>query len=162
MVCQEVNMEIQFILERVHTRNIFSTRAYRIFFTDTEIYFIHLGEDASQLPLGQVLGGLAGAIGQSIAEKQTEKAISGKLDQLEAEGLDNVIAKDKRSFKALYSHLESFKSDSYKWNRWPHVTFKIRGKGSFKFTFDLQMENLEDERQAIVEFMRDKCPNLVK
>ena len=155
-------MDIQFILEKVHKRSIFSIRAYRILFTDSEIFFVHLGEDSSQLPLGQAMGGLVGAAAQSIANKMSEKEISKKLNQLENEDINRTIASDKRNFKTAYSQLDGFESAPYKWNCWPHITFKIRGKGDSKFTFDTQMEDLEEERQAIIGFMRGKRPDLVK
>ena len=156
-------MEIQFILERVHRRQFLSIRAFQIVFTEAQIYFVHLGEDSSQLPMGQAVGGLVGALAQTLADKQSEKSIAGRLQQMESEGLDAALARDKkRSFKAPYSQLEGFDSASYKWNRWPHVTFRFRGLGSFKFTFDLKMENLEEERQAIVDFMRQKRPDIVR
>lgn len=155
-------MDFQFILENMYDRGILSTRAFRILFTDTTIYFIHLGEDSTQTPIGAAAGGLAGAVAQSVADSHTGKKIAEKLTQLEASGPEAMLTTDKRSFKAGYSELEAFESASQKWNRWPQVVFRIKGKGKFKFTFDIRMENLEEERQAIVEFMRGKVPSLVK
>lgn len=154
-------MEIQFILEKVHRKGFLSMRAYRIVFTDSQFYCIHLGEDAAALPMGAAVGGLAGAIGQSIAEKHSEKIISKKLEEMDVKGLDSMVAGDKRSFQASYAQLEGIESEAYAWNRWPSLTFKIRDQKPVKFTFDLQMENLEEERQAVLEFLRGKRPDLV-
>lgn len=155
-------MEVQFILERVHKRSIMRIRAYRVFFTDANIYFIHLGEDAGQMPMGQAVGGLIGAMVQDIAEDRSEKAIAMKLERIEKEGLDAVTAQDKRSSKISYSYLQGFESGPRKWNTLAYVRFRIIGQGSLKFTFDPQMQNIEEERQAITEFMLGKRPDLAR
>jgi hypothetical protein len=149
------------VVDGVFRRSIFSARAYRLYFTDRGIYFIHLGEDSGQIPLGPG-GGLAGALARAIADKLSEAQIGKNLQRLEQQGLDRAVACDKRSSRALYGMLEAFHSQSYTWYRWPHVTFQALGKAPLKLTFDIGEEDHgEAKRRAIIDLIKEKRPDLV-
>lgn len=155
-------MEFEFILENMHRRQIFSVRAYELLFTAEHMYFVHLGEDSSQMPMGQSIGGLAGGIAQGIADSMSKRSMEKKLEVIQREGLDAAVAKDKHSLKAAYKELEAFHSDPRKWNKWPSVIFTVKGKGKHKFTFNPNMENLEEERLSFIEYLRGKRPEVVR
>jgi len=153
-------MEILFVAEKVHKRKLFSVYAYQLIFTDTQIYFICLGEDSSKMPFGTAAGGLAGAITQSIANKISEKTIDKKLKEIEDGHLDKLIINDKRSFKARYAQLESFETKAKTasvFSDLSYVKFGVREKGKHKFTFDT-----DEPRQAVEKIIRQKRPDLMK
>jgi len=150
-------MEILFIAERVHKRSFMSVRAYQLIFTDTQIYFVNLGEDSSQMPIGAA-GGIGGAIVQSISDKISEKNINKRLEELKSGQLDKAIINDKYSFKARYAQIESFEYNTVQTTfKWICVKFKIRERGKYRFTA------ADGELcEKIADIIRQKRPDLMR
>jgi hypothetical protein len=149
-------MEVKLLIQKTLVPGVPSAKAYQLVFTDENIYVLFLSRDWGGFRHGgpNVISTLA----QSVAGAISHNVIAEKMQEIQNQNLDELVAKDKNSRKWKYENINLIKHKKKSFLSGPaYVTIKTNTKDSFKFVFD------DDESYAaIIQLIQEKRPELLK
>jgi hypothetical protein len=148
-------MKVKLLIQKTLVPGIPSAKAYQLVFTDENIYILFLSRDWGGFHNS---GNLLGKVVLSVTGAISDNKIAEKLQEIENQNLDELIAKDKNSLKLKYEDIDSIKSKKKSFiSGEAFVTIKSKDSGSFKFVLDY-----EEWREAILKIIQEKRPELIQ